>query len=124
MTLTVTDNDGATDDATRQVTVSGAAGNQAPVADFTPLCSALACTFTDASTDADGTIASRSWDFGDGSAAITEQTRRTPIRRDAATTFHVALTVTDNDGATNTKTRDVTSRRRPALTCVGAGLHA
>ena len=37
---------------TRQVTVTGAPGNQNPVAEFTPLCSALDCTFTDASTDA------------------------------------------------------------------------
>ncbi|MFC7503142.1 endonuclease/exonuclease/phosphatase family protein, partial [Nocardioides sp. GCM10030258] len=42
----------------------GGGGNQPPTASFTHSCTNLACTFTDASTDADGTIASRSWDFG------------------------------------------------------------
>jgi hypothetical protein len=119
VTLTVTDNAGETDDVTRQVTVTGAPGNQAPAADFTPLCSALDCTFTDASTDADGTIASRSWDFGDGSAASTETSPSHTYNVTSATTFHVALTVTDNQGATNTKTRDINVAPAAGLTCNG-----
>src|SRR6476620_9426085 len=43
--------------------------NTAPAAAFTYECTNLSCTFTDRSADEDGTIASRSWDFGDGSTA-------------------------------------------------------
>src|SRR5207247_10402289 len=60
--LTVTDNAGATGAASLSVTVS----NQAPTAAFTRSCTGLACTLTSTSTDADGTIASWSWNFGDG----------------------------------------------------------
>ena len=55
VTLSVTDNEGATDDFQRDVTVTGAPGNQAPTAAFTAACTSADCTFTDASTDADGT---------------------------------------------------------------------
>src|SRR5207245_2104731 len=44
VTLTVTDNSGATNTAARTVTVGGA--NQPPVASFTASCAALACAFT------------------------------------------------------------------------------
>ncbi|MBA3318876.1 MAG: PKD domain-containing protein, partial [Gemmatimonadales bacterium] len=53
--LTVTDNEGATDDFTREVTVVGATGNSAPTAAFTFECSAFDCAFTNTSTDTDGT---------------------------------------------------------------------
>ncbi|MGH8077753.1 MAG: metallophosphoesterase, partial [Lysobacter sp.] len=41
-------------------------GNLPPVANFSFTTSDLAASFTDSSTDSDGTIASRSWSFGDG----------------------------------------------------------
>ncbi len=44
----------------------GGGGNTAPAAAFTSSCSGLTCSFTDASSDADGSIASRAWTFGDG----------------------------------------------------------
>lgn len=104
--LTVTDNEGATDDFSLEVTVS-TTPNTPPTADFDFICNALECTFTDASTDADGTVASWSWDFDDGSAAdVTENPVHTypdaPL-----TTYNVTLTVTDDDGATNAVTKDV-----------------
>ena len=45
----------------------GGPSNASPVAKFSIQCTLLACTFTDASTD-DGSIASRSWDFGEPSS--------------------------------------------------------
>jgi len=52
--------------------------------------------FTDESTDEDGTIASWSWDFGDGETS-TEQ--NPPIYNyDTVGTYTVTLIVTDNDG--------------------------
>ncbi|MBO7942728.1 PKD domain-containing protein, partial [Streptomyces sp. S9] len=44
-------------------------GNTAPVANFSSSASGLTVSFTDSSTDSDGTIASRSWDFGDGTTS-------------------------------------------------------
>jgi PKD repeat protein len=75
------------------------------VANFTSTCSALTCTFTDASTDADGTLASHSWTFGDGATSTTRNPSRTYA---TAGTYTVSLTVTDDDGASGTKAQAVT----------------
>jgi serine protease len=85
--------------------VSGGGGNVAPVANFSFTTSGLAATFADSSTDSDGTISSRAWTFGDGGTSTTTNPSHTYA---AAGTYSVALTVTDNGGATNTKTQSVT----------------
>ena len=59
VTLTVTDNDGDSDSATQSVTVSAA--NNPPNASFTFSCNELSCSFTDTSTDTDGTITTVSY---------------------------------------------------------------
>ncbi|MEQ4605672.1 PKD domain-containing protein [Streptomyces cavourensis] len=53
----------------------------------------MKATFTDQSTDADGTIASRSWNFGDGTTSTATNPSKTysPPR-----TYTVKLTVTDD----------------------------
>ncbi len=85
---------------------NGPSGNDAPTADFTFVCDLLECTFTDASTDGDGSIASYSWNFDDGSAAVTTAD---PVHTYAAAgTYDVTLTVTDNEGATDNVTKAVT----------------
>ena len=43
--------------------------NQAPAANFFSNCSALRCDFQDASSDADGNIASWNWSFGTAGSA-------------------------------------------------------
>ena len=79
--------------------------NVPPVANFSDSISGLSVNFTDSSTDSDGSIASRSWNFGDGSTSTATNPSHTYA---AAGTYSVALTVTDNSGATNTKTQSVT----------------
>lgn len=85
-------------------TGGGGTGNQSPVANFGYSVSGLTVTFTDSSTDADGTIASRSWNFGDGTTSTAVNPTKTYA---AAGTFPVTLTVTDNQGATGTKAQSV-----------------
>ncbi|QSQ19106.1 discoidin domain-containing protein [Pyxidicoccus parkwayensis] len=79
-------------------------GNSPPVANFSVNVSGLTATFTDASTDSDGTIASRSWNFGDGTSSTATNPSRTYA---TAGNYNVSLTVTDNGGATHTKTQTV-----------------
>lgn len=83
----------------------GGGGNVPPVANFSYVASGLTVNFTDSSTDSDGTIASRAWDFGDGGTSTATNPSHTYA---AAGTYSVSLTVTDNGGATNTKTQSVT----------------
>lgn len=76
-----------------------------PTAAFNVSVTGATATFTDQSTDADGTIASRQWDFGDG----TSSTATNPVKSYAAAgTYTVTLTVTDNSGKTASTTRTVT----------------
>ncbi|HVL82432.1 MAG TPA: S8 family serine peptidase [Actinomycetota bacterium] len=84
--------------------------NSAPTASFTNSCTGLTCSFTDTSTDADGTIASRSWTFGDGTTA----TSAAPSKAYAAAgTYTVSLTVTDNGGARASTSRQITVSSDP-----------
>lgn len=119
VTLTVTDNTGLTNSATHPVTVTAPPPNQVPVADFSFAASDLAVAFNgSASADADGTIASYQWDFDDGtangSAASENHTYAT------AGSYDVTLTVTDDDGATGSVTKNVTVTAPPADTVLAA----
>jgi PKD repeat protein len=103
----VTDYKGATGTVTKDVTVTAPPVNAKPTAAFTSSASGLASAFDGSgSSDADGTIASYSWDFGDKSAAGTEAKPSHTYAK--AGTYPVTLTVTDNQGATGTLTKDVT----------------
>ncbi len=63
------------------------------------------CEFTDGSTDTDGTIASRQWEFGDAGSSADANPSHTYAE---AGTFSVTLTVTDDDGGTHAVTKNVT----------------
>lgn len=61
-------------------------------------------TFTDTSTDQDGTISSWYWNFGDG---ITSKEKNPSHKYNDDGSYTVKLKVTDNDGATNTKSATI-----------------
>ena len=83
--------------------------NTAPTADFTSACNDLVCTFTDASSDADGNVASVVWDFGDGSATVSGGPLSSTTHTFAAAgSFNVKVTAKDNENATGSKTTSVT----------------
>ncbi len=93
--------------------------NQSPVAAFTSSCPTLTCSFTDQSSDPDGTIATWRWDFGDGSASVT--TRNPSHTYSTGGSYTVTLTVTDNQGAQNSVTHPVTPSQPNVAPVVNAG---
>jgi PKD repeat protein len=64
-------------------------------------------TFNSTSSDPDGSIVSWAWDLN-GDAIIEETTENTTRIYNEAKTYTVSLTVTDNDGLTDTATHDIT----------------
>jgi len=81
--------------------------NQTPTAAFTSMAQNLTVSFDGStSTDPDGTVASYSWDFGDGSAAGTGAKPQHIYA--AAGTYQAKLTVTDNQGGVGSVTHPVT----------------
>lgn len=109
--LTVTDNDGATNSISKQVSVADSPTNLPPTANFNSSCTNLSCNFTNTSTDSDGTIAGSSWTFGDGGTSTATHPSRTYA---AAGNYTVQLTVTDDDGATHSISKSVTATAPPS----------
>lgn len=89
----------------------GGPGNQAPTASFTSSTSDLIATFTDTSSDSDGSIVSWLWDFGDGNNSSSQNPSNTYA---SAGDYDVTLTVTDDDGATDSVTQTVTVTAAPS----------
>lgn len=99
VTLTVTDNRGATAVDTASMVI-GSSSNQAPIAHaggpYTVTLGQAVNVSGAASNDPDGTIAAYAWDFGDGGTATTVTASHTYA---TAGTFLLKLKVTDNQGA-------------------------
>jgi PKD repeat protein len=112
VTLTVTDDDGATGSASRTVTIR----NRPPVAGFNMSAAEVdtgaPVQFTSTSTDPDGTISDYAWDFNnDGTTDATGATASHSF--DANGTSTVRLTVTDDEGVSRSTTHDVKVNNRP-----------
>lgn len=108
--LTVTDDDGATD----QISKTVSATNRAPTSSFTyspasPTTSETINFDGTGSSDADGSISSYSWTFGDGATA-TGATPGHAYTDDGS--YTVELTVTDDDGSTHTSSQTVSVTNR------------
>ncbi|MBD0676504.1 hypothetical protein BU198_38865 [Streptomyces sp. CBMA156] len=89
-----------------------------PAADFDTAVSGLSVKLTDRSTQTgNGSIASRVWDFGDGTAS----TEAAPTKAYAkAGSYRVALTVTSSTGMTATVTKSVTVAVPVPQPCTGS----
>lgn len=99
VSLTVTDDDGATNRTTQTVTVTG---NVLPTASFTTSATSLnrgqsLVLDAAASADSDGSIVNYSWSFGDGSRQETTVPAINHVYNQVGT-FTIYLTVTDNLG--------------------------
>jgi serine protease len=104
--LTVKDRGGLQGTADSSVYVSqNIVSNNPPVADFSYTVSSKTVTFTDRSTDSDGTIASWFWDFGDGHTSTSKNPR---YSYSAYGTYTITLRVTDNDGEINSISKTAT----------------
>jgi PKD repeat protein len=108
VSLTVTDNGGATNSDLTSVTLSAPA-NVAPVANangnYSGVAGSAVSFFSTGSRDSDGTLTAYLWDFGDGGTSTQANPSHTYA---SAGTYTVSLTVTDNDGASSSDTATAT----------------
>ncbi|OWW25106.1 hypothetical protein B4Q04_11215 [Zobellia sp. OII3] len=110
VTLTVTDDDGATDSETVTITVSEPV-NESPTAVISTSATSgttpLSVDFTgDQSIDDDGSIISYNWDFGENNRTST--LANPTYEYISPGDYIVTLTVTDDDGATDSETVTIT----------------
>jgi PKD repeat protein len=114
VTLTVSDNEGATDVETQTITVTPAPVRP-PAAGFTYTCTNVAkCSFTSTIDITPGTIPTYAWTFGDGgTAAVSNPSHTYAIT--VPTDFTVTLTVTDNVGGSAVVTQTVTATPPPPV---------
>jgi len=84
----------------------GGSANQPPVASFAYNCLDITCSFdASGSSDPDGSIVHYAWDFGDGNTGSGVTASHIYA---APGTYSVVLSVTDDDGATDSDTQNVT----------------
>jgi len=109
VTLTVIDNDGTSDTEVTTATIGGEQPNQAPKAvvggPYSGKVNEVITFDGSASYDLDGNIESYFWNFGDGETASGATVTHSYSKAD---TYTVTLTVTDDDGATDSSTTFVT----------------
>jgi PKD repeat protein len=106
VTLTVTDDAGATATMSQVVTATPPPDDQPPTARFTWSCTGLTCGFdgTTSSDPEDGSVTGYSWDLGDGSTSTQSSFTHT---FDAPGTYDVTLIVADDDDATGEVTHEL-----------------
>lgn len=79
--------------------------NNSPIASYTFTCTELTCDFDGSgSYDSDGSVANYSWDLGDGNTASGETVTHS---YSTGGTYTVSLTITDDAGATDTDSQNI-----------------
>lgn len=114
VSLTVKDSDGSTSTVPRSVTVHGAPAAAFTAATANPTAGAPVSFNGSGSGEQDGSIASYSWNFGDGSAGSGPLVSHTYLKPGIYT---ATLTIRDGSGATSTATRSV-NVGSPSITVV------
>ena len=110
--LKVTDDNGDSGTATKQIAIANRLPTAAFAASPNPVPTGSAVTFTSSSTDADGTLASQSWDLN-GDGTFGDATGGTASRSFAkAGSYTVGLKVTDDNGGSATVVHTVTATNR------------
>ena len=108
VSLKVYDNDGYDDLIIKDVNVV----NNPPISDFNfNIISENLVEFNESSTDSDGTIISYFWEFGDGNFSYQKNVSH---QYQNYGTFNISLTVTDNNGFNDTKTKLVSTIYPPS----------
>ena len=79
--------------------------NNPPAAAFSYATSRKKITFTDRSTDSDGTTVSWFWDFGDGETSTRQNPNHRYVKFD---NYSVTLLITDNGGISNSTSKNIT----------------
>jgi chitinase len=109
VTLTVTDNAGATDADSANVTVVAADQNQPPVAQingpFNTDANTSISLSSAGSADPDGNVVGYSWNFGDGNSSTAANPSHS-YNSDGQ--YTITLTITDDEGATDSVTTTAT----------------
>jgi PKD repeat protein len=111
--LTVTDDSGLSDNSTYTILIEAVVTNQPPVANIHGPASALTGETvifdSGGSHDPDGTITGYIWDFGDGNRARASRVDGSVMAHvyNAAGTYQVRLTVTDDGGLSATATHTI-----------------
>ena len=82
--------------------------NNSPAAAFSYATNRKRITFTDHSTDSDGTIVSWFWDFGDGDTSTRQNPNHRYVKFD---NYSVTLIVTDNGGISNSTSKNITVQK-------------
>lgn len=93
--------------------------NHPPNADFSFTTSGLSVTFTDQSTDSDGSVVVWGWEFGDGSKSTDQDPPTHTYAADGL--YTVKLTVTDNEDATDSTSKNVTVSSGGGITLTATG---
>jgi PKD repeat protein len=117
VTLTVTDDQGATASLAKQVTVE----NAAPAPSFTASANGLTVAADASASSDDGSITGYAWDWGDSSTGSGRTSSHTYA---AAGTYTVVLTITDDAGKTATASRTVTVTAPPTSTVLAGDTFA
>ncbi|MFC1720145.1 PKD domain-containing protein [Pseudomonadota bacterium] len=113
VTLTVEDDNGATDTSIQTVSVIAEPTNQAPEARFTYECEELTCQFdASQSQDPDGNLVRYQWTLGDGSSA---SDMGFVYRFLEPGSFQVVLTVEDDKGKSSTRSSTLRVEKSPSM---------